>query len=77
MFVNLKNDGNLLSGVICSSRLLRRGKAARSNPNLVGDHHLVPKGGQKLTNKLFIGERAVDLGGVGEGDAAFDGRSDY
>jgi hypothetical protein len=34
-----------------------------------GDHHLVSYGLQGLTDNLLVGEGAVDLGGVEEGDA--------
>ena len=41
---------------------------------LGGDHHLAPKGRQRLAHQLFIGERAIDLRRVEEGDAALDRR---
>jgi len=40
------------------------------------DHDPVADGGESLADELFVGERAVDLGGVEEGDAAFDRRPD-
>ena len=43
-------------------------------PELGGDHDLVAERGQGLAHELLVRERAVDLGGVEEGDAAFDGR---
>ncbi len=43
---------------------------------LGGDHHAVAHRGQGLTHKLLVGEGAIDLGGVEEGDAALDGRAD-
>ena len=41
-----------------------------------GDHHLTAERGQRFADELFVGERAVDFGGVEERDAAFDGRAD-
>jgi hypothetical protein len=35
-------------------------------PQLGGDHHLVAHRRQRLADQLFIGERAIDLGGVEE-----------
>ena len=43
---------------------------------LGGDHHLIAHRRQRLAHHLFIGERAIDLGGVEEGDAAFRRRAD-
>jgi hypothetical protein len=43
---------------------------------LRGDHHLIPEGSKRFANEFLIGERAVDLGGVEEGDPAFEGRPD-
>ena len=40
------------------------------------DHHLVADRRQRLAHQLLVGERAVDLGGVEEGDAALDRRAD-
>ena len=40
---------------------------------LGGDHHLVAQRRKRLADQLLVGERAVDLGGVEEGDAALDG----
>ena len=43
---------------------------------LGGDHDLVPDGGQRFAHQFLVRERTVDLGGVEEGDAALDGRTD-
>jgi hypothetical protein len=40
-----------------------------AEPELGGDDHLVAVGGEGLTDELLVHERAVDLGGVEEGDA--------
>ena len=40
-------------------------------PELGGDHHLVAEGSEGFAHKFFVQVRAVDLGGVEEGDAAF------
>ena len=39
---------------------------------LGGDHHLVAHRRQRLADQFLIGEGAIDLGGVEEGDAALD-----
>ena len=61
--------------LIVSGRLSRPAGASRSRveAELRGDHDLVADGGERLADELFVGERAVDLGGVEERDAAFDG----
>ena len=43
---------------------------------LGGDHHLVADRRQRLADQLLVGERAVDLGGVEERDAAVDRGAD-
>ena len=43
-------------------------------PELGGDHHLLAERGEGFAHELLVRERAVDLGGVEERDAAFDGR---
>ena len=43
---------------------------------LGGDHHLVADRRERLADQLLVGEGAVDLGGVEEGDAALDRRAD-
>ena len=43
---------------------------------LGGDHHLLTEGGEGFAHQLLVRERAVDLGGVEERDAALDGRPD-
>ena len=48
--------------------------AAQVEPELGGDHHLLAEGSEGLAHEFFVRERAVDLGGVEERDAAFDGR---
>ncbi len=42
---------------------------------LCGDGHLVTKRRERFADELFVGERAVDFGGIEEGDAAFDSRA--
>ena len=66
--------------LMCSGRLFRPAFPGRLSsplevePELGGDHHLPAEGGEGLAHELFVRERAVDLGGVEERDAAFDGR---
>jgi hypothetical protein len=43
-------------------------------PELGGDHHLSAERSEGFAHKFFVRERAVDFGGVEEGDAAIDGR---
>ena len=40
---------------------------------LGGDHHLPAEGGEGFADKFFVRERTVDLSGIEECDAAFDG----
>ena len=40
------------------------------------DHNLVADGLERLADELLVGERAVELGGVKERNAAIDGRPD-
>jgi hypothetical protein len=39
---------------------------------LGGDGHAIAEGSEGFPDELFVGERAVDFGGVEEGDAALD-----
>src|SRR5262245_66471145 len=39
---------------------------------LGGDHHLLAEGGEGFAYEYFVCERAVNLGGIEECDAAFD-----
>src|SRR5262249_33814919 len=41
---------------------------------LRSDYHLVPKWSESLAHEFFVGERAVHLGGIEEGDAALQRR---
>src|SRR6266542_4941022 len=43
---------------------------------LRGDHDLAAEGRQRLAHELLVRERPVDLGGVEEGDAVLDRRTD-
>ncbi len=65
---------------MCSGRLFRPRLRARRRidveAELGGDHDLVAERRQRLADEFLVGERAVDLGGVEEGDAALDGRAD-
>ena len=45
------------------------GPAIDVEAELGGDDHLVPERGQSLADDVLVGERAVDLGRVEEGDA--------
>lgn len=45
-------------------------------PELRRDHELVTDGLERLADKRLIGVRAVNLGGVEEGDTAVDGGAD-
>src|SRR5207248_10304181 len=47
-----------------------------SDPELGGDHHLSAYLRQRLADELFVGVRTVNLGGIEECDAAFNGRAD-
>ena len=42
-------------------------------PEFGGDHHLLAERSEGFAHEFFVGERAVDFGGVEERDAAFDG----
>ena len=43
---------------------------------LCGNHHLIPHRLQRFTDHFLIGEGAIDLGGVEEGNAALYRRAD-
>jgi hypothetical protein len=45
-------------------------------PELGGDDDLAAEGFEGFADEFFVDERPVDLGGVEEGDAAFDGGAD-
>ena len=47
-----------------------------AKPNFVAMTTLPAEGRERLADELFVRERAVDLGGVEERDAALDGRPD-
>jgi hypothetical protein len=49
------------------------GIGADVEAELGGDHHLPAEGSESFTHELLIDERAVNLGGVEERDAAFHG----
>ena len=55
----------------CRARPVRR--ALQVEPELRRDHDLVADRLERLADELLVGERAVDLGGVEERDAAVDG----
>ena len=40
------------------------------------DHHVVPERAQRLADDLLVLERPIDLGGIEEGNAAFDRGAD-
>ena len=42
---------------------------------LGGDHHLVAERSESFAHEFFVRERTVHFGGIEEGDAAFDGRT--
>jgi hypothetical protein len=46
--------------------------ARRPPTELRGDHDAPPEWLERLSPQLLVRERAVDLGGIEEGDAAFD-----
>ena len=63
---------------MCSGRLsspVHLGPPVRVGlePELGGDHHLPAERGEGLAHEFLVGEWAVDLGGVEERDASFDG----
>ena len=68
------------TSLMCSGRLFSPAALlppvgpADVEPELGGDHHLVAEGSERLAHQFLVRERAVDLGGVEECDAAFDGR---
>jgi len=41
-------------------------------PELCGDHHLITERGEGFAHEFFVGERAIDFGGIKERDAMFD-----
>jgi hypothetical protein len=49
---------------------------AEPHAELRRDDDLAPDGRQCFAHEIFVGERAVSLGRVEEGDAAVDGRAD-
>ena len=49
--------------------------AVTIEPEFGGDDHLSAKRSEGFAHKLFICERTIDLGGVEESHAVFDGRS--
>ncbi len=67
---------------MCSGRLFRpatlhaAGIAVRSEvePEFGGDDDLFAEGSEGFAHEFFVRERAVDFGGIEEGDAAFHGR---
>ena len=63
--------------LICAGRLLEGSVPAAcrdrsGRPELGGDHHFVAKWRQRFADEFFVGERAVDFGGVEKSDAAVD-----
>ena len=66
------------TSLMCSGRLFRPRLAAivalEFEPELGGDHHLLAERSEGFAHEFFVRVRAVDLGGVEERDAAFDGR---
>jgi hypothetical protein len=50
--------------------------ATQVKPELGGDDHLFAKGSEGVAHELFVDVRSLYFGGVEEGDAAFDGRSE-
>ena len=65
---------DVLGPAVEAGLLLRLGIDVEAE--LRGDHHLVAERRQRLADHLLIGEGAIDLGGVEEGDAALDRRAD-
>ena len=47
--------------------------AAQIEPELRGDDHLLAERSERFADEFLVGERAVNLGGVEERDAAFHG----
>jgi hypothetical protein len=66
--------------LMCAGRLSRPALLAAFRidieTELGCDRDLRADGGQSFAHQFLVGERAVDFGGVEEGYAAFDGRSD-
>ena len=60
----------------CRGRPACRSSGSMSKPNLVAITTWSRTGAQRLADHLLVGERAIDLGGVEEGDAALDRRAD-
>ena len=65
---------------MCSGRLFRPRCWPRHRIDIEaefgGDHDLFPERRQRFADQLLVGERAIDFGGVEEGDAALDGGAD-
>ena len=57
---------------------VRTARAARTKvvAELGGDDDALPERLERLADEFFVGERAIDLGGVEEGDAALYRRTD-
>ena len=64
---------DVLRPAIQARRTRPRIAATQVEPELGGDHHLLAEGSEGFAHKLFVHERAVNLGGVEERDAAFHG----
>ena len=65
--------------LMCSGRLFRPRCAefpAECVAELGGDHDLVAERREGFADELLVRERAIDFGGIEEGDAALDGRAD-
>ncbi len=65
---------DLLGPAVQARPRLRPGRI-EVEPEFGRDHDLAAEGLQRLADEVFIGERAIDLGGVEEGDALFDRRA--
>ena len=67
--------------LMCSGRLFRPGAPfvprdrirAEVEAELGGDDHLLAERSESFAHEFLVDERAVDLGGIEKGDAAFDG----
>ena len=72
------SEPSTLRLIVLGAAVEAAGLTARSEveAELGRDHDLVADGLERLADELFVGERAVDLRGVEEGDAALDGGAD-
>ena len=71
-FERFNGDGADLLGAAIQLKARMRSNIAMLDAQFGGNDDLALERFQRFAEKIFIGERTVDFGGVKEGDAAFD-----